>query len=198
MKKLLFTTALAALFSVGAQAAIVTYSTSTSQLCIGAAGCGVLSQNLAGIVNVTFSPVGTSSVNANPTTFSSFGEITISCTGGGTGCGSASLAGLNLYINIAQTQPSAGNGSISGGVIAGAISGTASSATITWATPNQIAIGNITYSIANNPLAIVPPSVNAGVTSVQAVITDRLIPEPSTYAMLSSGLVALGLLRRRR
>lgn len=197
MKRIIFLIGLMALLSVAAFAGPVTYSTSTSQLCVGAAVCGVATQTIGGGsgVTVTFNPVASSTVNA--TTNASFGEIIISCVGGGTACGSQSLAGLNLFINIAQTVPSVGNGSISGGVITGAISGNASSATITWSTPNTINIGVISYSVLNNPLGLVPPSVNAGVTSVQAFIVDNTVPEPSTYVMISGALVGLGFLRRK-
>ena len=199
MKKFLLISGLMALSSLSALASTVTYSTTSSQLCVGSGGCGVATQTIGGGtgVTVTFNPIASSSVNANPTTFGSFGEIIISCVGGGTACGSQSLAGLNLFINIAQTVPSAGNASISGGVISGSISGTASSATITWSVPNTVNIGTISYSVLNNPLGLVPPSVNAGVTSIQANITDNTVPEPSTYVMMSAALVGLGLLRKR-
>jgi hypothetical protein len=194
MKKLLL---LGGLMTMSSFAALVTYNTVGSQLCVGAGICGVATQTIGGSVTVTFNPVASSSVTAAPTTFGSFGEIVVSCVGGGTACGSQSLAGLNLFINIAQTVPSAGNASISGGVITGSISGTASSATITWSVPNTVNIGVISYAVLNNPLGLVPPSVNAGVTSVQALITDTTIPEPSTYVMMSAALVGLGLLRKR-
>lgn len=199
MKKLLLLGGLMALSSLSALAGTVTYSTSSSQLCVGAAGCGVATQTIGGGtgVTVTFTPVASSTVLANPTTFGSFGEIVVSCVGGGTACGGQSLAGLNLFINIAQTVPSAGNASISGGVITGSISGTASSATITWSVPNGVNIGVINYSVLNNPLGLVPPSVNNGTTSVQALISDTTVPEPSTYVMMSAALVGLGLLRKR-
>ena len=203
MKKILFTTALAALFSVGAQAAIVTYSTSTSTLLCGVnPGCV---SNIAGNVltlgggtGVTVSFIG-STQTVDATTFASLGDIIIACVGGGTGCASRSLAGLSLNITVVQTVPlPGGTSSISSGAITGAIAGSTSSGQITWTTPNTISIGSISYGVQNNPLALVPPSSFGGDTTIQGVITDRTVPEPSTYALLASGLVALGLLRRRR
>lgn len=195
--------ALSTTLAVGVQAQQVTYSTTASQLCVGSAGCGVASQTIGGGtgVTLTFMGIASSTVNANPTTFGSFGELVMACVGGGTACGSQSLAGLNLYLNISQTLPTVGSGSISGGVMSGFLSGTASSATITWSVPNGINIGDITYSVLNNPLGLVPPAVNGGVTSVQAFITNRatVVPEPSTYALMSAGLIALfGIARQRK
>ena len=197
MKTFLLIGAMLALSSLTAFAGTVTYSTSTSQLCVGANGCGVSTQTIGGSVLVTFNPIASSSVFADPTTFSSFGEIVIACVGGGTACSSQSLAGLNLFLNIAQTFPSNGSASISGGVITGSISGVGSSAVITWSVPNAVSIGTVSYSLINNPLGLVPPSVFGGTTFIQGVITDSPVPEPSTYALISSALLGLGLLRKR-
>ena len=76
-------------------------------------------------------------------------------------------------------------------------SGSASSAVINWSNGTSVQIGNIRYSVANNPLALVPVTTNNGVTSVQAIITDTTVPEPSTYMLISGSLVGLGLMRKR-
>lgn len=177
-------------------AATVTYSTSSSQLCIGAAGCGVNSQTVGGGsgVTITYNPVATATVNAIPSTSGSLGSIVVSCVGGGTACGSQSLAGMNLYINIAQTAPTAGNGSISGGVMTGLISGTASSAVITWAAPAGT-VGNITYAVTSTPLGLVPASVQGGVSAVTGSITDNAYVDITPVPTLSqAGLIVLVLL----
>jgi hypothetical protein len=163
---------LLASIAASAHAGVVSYATTGSQLCVGASGCGVAQQTIGGALTVQFQPVATSTVNVAGQSFASLGQLVVSCVGGGTACGDQSLAGLNLYINISQSAPSSGNGSISGGVISGSIRGTASNAVITWSVPNTVAIGAVTYAIANTPLALVPPSANSGVTTIQALITD--------------------------
>jgi hypothetical protein len=197
MKKLLLALGAGVLMSVAASATTVTYNTSSSTLCVGSGACGVSSQTIGGSVLVAFTPLSTSTVDANPTTFGSFGSVDISCVGGGTACGSQSLAGLVLNITITQSVPSSGQSSIPGGTITGSISGTASSAVISWSNGSSTTIGNIRYAVANNPLALVPVTTNNGITSVQAIITDQTIPEPSTYMLISGSLLGLGLMRKR-
>jgi hypothetical protein len=160
------------LAAASAQAGPVSYSTTGSQLCVGAAGCGVSQQTIGSAVTVQFQPVSTSSISVTGQSFASLGQLVISCASGGTGCAEQSLEGLNLFITISQSVPSSGNASISGGAITGTIRGTASNAVITWSVPNTISIGAVSYAIANTPLALVPPSANGGVTTIQALVTD--------------------------
>lgn len=159
-----------------AQAGPVTYGTAGSQLCVGASGCGVNEQTIGGAVTVRFDPVSASTVVADPLSFASLGRLVVQCVGGGTACVNTSLAGLNLFINLAQSVPGSGNGALAGGVITGIIRGNASNATIAWASPTEAQIGTIRYRIATSPLALVPPSVNGGVISIQAEITDLGMP----------------------
>lgn len=194
MKLALF--ALAAAAIPAAFATPVTYSTNNTQLCVGASGCGLTSQTIGG-VSITYQPLINQPADPGGAfTFASFGTIQLSCVGGGTACGSQSLAGLNLYITIDQTSPLVGQGSIPSGVITGSISGTASNAQITWPSPASTTIGTMTYSIANSPLNLVPVSTNYGKTTIQGKITENAVPEPSTYLMFSAGLLALGLGRK--
>lgn len=180
MKQLLLVFALLATVAGPAAAGPVTYSTTSSQLCIGASGCGVASQTVGGGsgLTVTYNPVASSTVNAP--SFVGFGSLVVSCVGGGTACGGQSLAGMNLYIVVSQSVPSGGSGSLSGGVITGNISGTASGAQITWSVPNTLTIGGVSYAVQDLPLSLVPPSTNAGETTIQGRVTDTTSTTTST------------------
>lgn len=185
-----------ALAAAPAHATLVTFSTSGTFAGSGTilgGGTGVQFGSGGNTLTLTFNGINpAATVNTGTTfTFASLGVINTSTTGTGATIGSP----LTLTINIAQLLP-AGSGSLQGS-LSGVISQSTSSGQIVF-TLTGVTIAGVNYTVANNPLALVPPSTNHGDTSIQARIDANNVPEPLTSALVGLGLVGLASIRRLR
>ena len=194
--KPLITTAAAVMMiafaNIGAKADPVTFSTD-ARFNAGAFGTPI---TFGGTVQLSFQGIINGTVNAPSNT--SLGEIVVSCVGGGTACAPVNITGTTFDIRITQTVPSAGNAVITS-TLSGTIGGDASTGTGITFTVTSATIGGVTYTIMNNPLALVPVTTNNGHTSIQATITSTTaVPEPTTMLLLGTGLAGIAARVRKR
>jgi hypothetical protein len=159
-------------------------------------------------VTITFNfDTGDSATSTGSPTNANFGTFVTTVSNSSA---TVSIPQTTFILTITQTAPGASGSTnsspvmIDGYITAGTISGTSSTVDVVFSpatatVTDTITPGTATYDMFVSP--IVPPSTGGGTATLAGSITyapDATTPEPATFAMVGAGLIAAGLVTRRR
>jgi hypothetical protein len=191
-----------ALGSSSAYATTVDYYTEASINGSTMSGNPVVNSDLEGTlfdgISISFTGIGSAILPATTDAPSqiSLGDVDLTAFQA-TGQPTETFTNVPFNLEIFQTVPTSGNGTLVGDVSGTFTVTQASIGSEVTFTNSVVTIGNTTYTLQYNPVELVAPSTNGGVTSIQADVVSSTTPEPITTALVGAGLLGLGLLRRR-
>jgi PEP-CTERM motif-containing protein len=179
-----------------ALAQTVTFSTTGA---FSGGGCTTASCAFDGFT-LSFTPVGSNTFfSGSLIDLGSFNTQCVSCTNGVI---QNFPSGVVFTLTINQTNPSSGSGNFSGSV-SGSLSYNPAFGNLIWMpTSNSLNIGAVNYQLVidntgNFNIEAPTPDANPNPTVVKAFVTTT--PEPSTVALMATGLLGLiPVMRRRR
>lgn len=200
-KAVLFSAAAMAMGAAPVLAQTVTFSTSGA---FSGGGAGCSSGATCSFGSYTLSFVGAPSVAYGAPTLVDLGSFSATCTTApAVSCPSTPIpAGATFTLTITQTTPSGGSNTFVGSVT-GSFQFDPTQSSMKW-TPNSssLSIGVVTYALVvdqtgNINIVAPSPNVNPNTTLVKANISA--VPEPSSIALMATGIFGLvPLVRRRR
>lgn len=149
---------------------------------------GYLVGTLSNGLDLSFDGLGPTTVNA-PSSIS-LGTVDVLASGSG-----ATLSDISFNLEILQTVPGSGSGTLVGDVSGTFTHDSANSPYLTFSN-NTVAIDGVIYTLSYNPVQLVSPSSGLGQTTIQGFVNAT--PEPVTTALVGAGLLGLALVRRRK
>ena len=191
----------AAAMAMGALPALAQTVTYTTTGTFAGAGCAGTPGNCNfGSYTLTYQGGGGSFLNGS---LVDLGQFMVACTVGS--CPTTPLpAGTTFTLTINQTAPSAGSGSFTQATFTGSVAFNPDFSSLKW-TPTQssVVIGLTTYALVTDNtggINIAGPSSSTGqnpnTTIVKAFV--NVTPEPSSIALMATGIIGLVPLARRR
>jgi hypothetical protein len=187
-----------AVSATGAQAQDLTYCTQysfTNTFLNNTCGTGDQITITNGVNTATLTFAGQAATLVTGPTNIDYGTVTVSAASGSP----RPVDGTSIYLRILQFAPAVPGQTTVLGTMSGSIGLTQSTAIINWNNPSRVAtINNVVYEV--EALSMGRTSINSQTSGAQTIRgTVAVIPEPSTYALMGSGLAGLlGVASRRR